>query len=97
MVGLSLPVEALRPLVEQVVDVALARLEAARAMLPDGRLCYSEPEAAALLGLHVHQMRDERTRGRISASVGPGRKILYTRQDLLDYLAARRWQANGHS
>ena len=31
-------------------------------------------------------------RGRIQAAVGPGRKILYARSDLLNYLAARRWE-----
>ena len=48
-----------------------------------------------MMGLHPHQLRDERLRGRIKASVGPGRKILYSRQDLLDYLEARRWDGEG--
>jgi hypothetical protein len=90
--SLTIDPEALRPLIEQTVRAVLARLEADRAQL-DGRLAYSESEAAALLGLHAHQLRDERLRGRIQASVGPGRKILYTRQDLMDYLLSRRWEA----
>jgi hypothetical protein len=86
--------DALRPLVQQVVTEALAQLEQARAALPD-KLAYSEAEAAALLSLEQHQLRDERRRGRIEASVGPGRKILYSRQQLVDYLARRPWQADG--
>jgi len=35
--------------------------------------------------------RDERLRGRIQASVGPGKKILYGHADLLRYLADNRW------
>jgi len=76
--------------VRTTVAVVLAQLETDRAKL-NGRLAYSEAEAAALLGLEPHQLRDERRRGRIQASVGPGRKIMYTRQDLLDYLHSRRW------
>lgn len=76
--------------VQETVVTVLAQLDGDRAKLND-RLAYSEHEAAALLGLEWHQLRDERRRGRVSASVGPGRKIMYTRQDLLDYLHARRW------
>jgi hypothetical protein len=81
----------LTPLIQEVVQQTLARLEEVRAALPD-KLAFPEPEAARLLSLNSHQLRDERRRGRITASVGPGRKILYSRQDLLDYLAARRWE-----
>jgi hypothetical protein len=91
---LQLGGEALVPLVRQVVQEALAQLEAARAALPD-KLAYGEAEAAALLSLQPHQLRDERLRGRIKASVGPGRRILYTRAQLLEYLARREWQPSG--
>jgi hypothetical protein len=90
--SLSLPPELLRPLVRQVVEETIARLEQARAALPADRLAYTEPEAAALLGLRVHQLRDERLRGNVKASVGPGRKILYDRNELLAYLSCRPWQ-----
>jgi len=86
---LSLPAGALRPLIEEVVSAAIARLEEARAKLPD-RLCYSEPEAAALLGLKPHQLRDERRRGRIQASNIVGRQIRYLPSDLTAYLMSRR-------
>ena len=90
--ALSLAVEpdALTRLVRTVVEETLSALEADRASLGE-KLAYPEPEAAALLSLNPHQLRDERLRRRIKASVGPGRKILYSHQDLLDYLAERRW------
>jgi hypothetical protein len=95
--SLALDPEALRPLVQLVLDQALARLDAARATLPEGKLCYSEEEAARLLGLEPHVLRDERRRGRIGASSIVGRRIRYLHQDLLDYLLGRRVPAgNAH-
>ena len=79
-----LNVEALKPLIEATVVSVLSRL-------PDDRLAYGEAEAAALLGLESYQLRDERLRGRIKASTGPGRKVLYSRDQLLEYLASRPW------
>jgi hypothetical protein len=90
-VALTIDSEALRPLIAEVVRETVAVLDADRARLGE-RLAFSEPEAAALLGLQTHQLRDERLRGRIKASVGPGRRVLYSREDLLAYLAARRWE-----
>jgi hypothetical protein len=96
--------QALRPLILAVVAetvpaavmATVAALESQRAALPaDGRLAYPEAEAARLLGLRAHQLRDCRLRGEIEASVGPGRKVLYTREQLLAYLAGRRWTKNG--
>jgi hypothetical protein len=82
---------ALQPLIRAVVEATLAAVEIDRSALPD-KLAFSEAEAARLLSLHQHQLRDERQRGRVEASVGPGRKILYSREQLLDYLASRRWE-----
>jgi hypothetical protein len=90
MIAVQIDPESLRPLIDAAVAVAIARMEAGRAAL-DGRMAYSEPEAADLLGLKTHQLRDERLRGRISASMGPGRKILYSRDNLARYLAGRPW------
>jgi Helix-turn-helix domain len=92
--ALQLNADALKPLVELVVAEALAQLDAARAAL-DGKMAYPEAEAAALLSLQPHQLRDERRRGRIAASIGPGRKVLYRREDLVAYLMGRRWEGNG--
>jgi hypothetical protein len=57
-------------------------------------LAYSEAEAARLFGLKVHQLRDARLRHEISASQIAGRRIRYTREDLLEYLASHRWGQN---
>lgn len=84
--------EDLRPLVREVVAEVLEQAEAERAKLNDHRIAYSEAEAARMLGLERHQLRDERTRGNIGASVVVGRRIRYTRDDLLEYLGRRRYE-----
>jgi hypothetical protein len=88
--SLHLDPDALRPLIESVVTKVLARLEDQRAKLPDDRLAFSEEEAARLIGLEPHVLRDERRRGKIAASSIVGRRIRYTRADLIAYLTARR-------
>jgi hypothetical protein len=94
-INLDLDPATLEPLIRRVVEETFARLESERARLDNGKLAYPEAEAAALLSLAPHQLRDERRRGRIKASIGPGRKVLYTRQQLIDYLVSRPWQQNG--
>jgi hypothetical protein len=93
--GMSLHIEpeVLRPLVEEVVAEAIARLESARGAL-GGKLAYSEGEAARLLSLEPWVLRDERQRGRIQASQIVGNRIRYTHDDLVRYLAGRRWSGN---
>jgi hypothetical protein len=93
MAGINLQLEPdiLEPLIRQVVRETIAACDAERSKL-DGKLAYSEPEAARLLGLEPHVLRDERLRGRIGASAIVGRRIRYTRQDLMDYLLGRRWE-----
>ena len=93
-VALSIDAETLRPLIAAVVAETLAALDVDRAKLGD-RLAYSEPEAARLLGLNTHQLRDERLRGRIAASAIVGKRIRYQRSDLLAYLSERRTAAKG--
>jgi len=56
------------------------------------KLACTEAEAARMLGLHTHQLRDERREGKIQASQIRGRRIRYTEQDLLHYLAGRRYE-----
>jgi hypothetical protein len=89
----------LRSLVEIVVAEALRQLEAERQQVNGDVLAYGEPEAARLLGLEEHVLRDERRRGRIVASKIVGRRIRYMRSDLVTYLAGRRvnGERNGHS
>jgi hypothetical protein len=85
----ALDVEALKPLIAEVVAQTMTAVRESEAALPD-KLAFSEPEAARLLGLEPHQLRDERLRGRIKASQIVGKRIRYCRADLLDYLAQRR-------
>jgi len=82
--------EAMRPLVVAVARQVAAEMMGAANAIPDGRLAYSEAEAASMLGLNPHQLRDERRRGRIAASVIVGNRVRYSRDDLVGYLAARR-------
>jgi hypothetical protein len=94
--SLHLHGQALIPLIRAVVTEVLAQLEADRQQLPaDGRIAFSEEEAARMLGLEPHQLRDERRRGRVAASSIVGRRIRYTREDLIAYLAERRIAAEG--
>jgi hypothetical protein len=58
---LYLPSELLRPLIRQVVEEVIAALEQFRAQGGD-KIAYSEVEAATLLSLRPHQLRDERRR-----------------------------------
>jgi hypothetical protein len=86
----------MRPLIAEVVREVLAQLASEQAKLGDGnRICFSEPEAAVLLGLNEHCLRDERRRGRITASAIVGRRIRYRRQDLERYLIGRQVNGNG--
>ena len=82
---IKLDPQDLKPIVGSVLCEVLQRFEG------DQRIAYSEEEAAALIGVAATTLRDERLRGRIEASL-VGRKVRYTRQQILDYLARRRWQ-----
>jgi len=75
---------ALKPLITVVVRATLEELQAADAKL-DGRLAYPEPEAAALLGVAPHVLRDARRRGELSARLC-GKRYLYDRRELLRFL-----------
>jgi len=87
-VNVSIATDDLRDFIKAVVSETLGELE--RAGPPNGRIAFSEPEAAALIGLLPHQLRDERLRGRIEASQVVGRRVRYLRADLLEYLARGR-------
>ena len=76
--------EDLRPLVHLAVAEALDRMEEERAKF-NGRLAFTEPEAAVLLGVKPHVLRDCRRRGELQGAK-VGSKIVYTRADLLDFL-----------
>ena len=54
-----------------------------------GRLAYTEAEAASLVGVERHVLRDARLRHEIEAS-RVGKRIVYTRDELLRFLHAQR-------
>jgi hypothetical protein len=93
MSGLNLQIDAaaLKPLIAAIVAETIAAVEARIAGLDAGRVAYTEPEAAAALGLQASQLRGEREMRRVRASVGPAGRILYTREALVEYLASRPW------
>jgi hypothetical protein len=87
---LRLDADSLRPLVQLVVGEVLAALDAER-----DRVAWTESEAAGLLGVKDHVLRDLRLTGQVSASRSVGGRILYQRSDLVAYLAERRVEADG--
>jgi hypothetical protein len=69
-----------------IVKAALVEVLAERERLGDTeRLGYPEPEAACLLGLAAHQLRDARRRGEIDGR-RIGRSVVYSRAALLAWL-----------
>jgi hypothetical protein len=76
--------EALAPLVERIVSQTLDRLGDERERL-GSRLAYPLSEAAKLLGVRAHVLRDARRRGEIRGRV-IGRKLLFTRGELMRFL-----------
>jgi hypothetical protein len=78
----------LRPLVQAIVAETLAAVGSASAGGVE-RLAYTEKEAAALLGVGPHVLRDARLRGEICATRCGGR-IGYVRGELVAYLARNR-------
>lgn len=80
--------DTLRPLVHLAVAEALERMEEERAKTA-GRLAFTEPEAAVLLGVKPHVLRDCRRRGELQGAK-VGSKIVYTRADLLEFLERQK-------
>ena len=87
--NLSLDPADLRPLVAAVVAETLAALDNAAKQSTGTRLAYSEAEAAALLGVGRHVLRDARLRGEITATKVGGR-LAYEAVELAAYLARNR-------
>ena len=77
-------VRDLQPIIAAAVRATLAEVETEQFKL-NGRLAYPEPEAAALLGVERHVLRDCRLRGEIEARK-VGAKIVYSRESLLRFL-----------
>lgn len=92
MMQITVPTTQLEPLVKEVIRQAVTEFRQLD-LQTNNRLAFSEAEAAALLGLHRHVLRDLRQRGEINHSRGPGKRILYCRKHLEDYLMSREVRA----
>ena len=89
MAKLELDPDELRPLITTIVTEVLNSTH--QIGLPDDRIAYTEPEAAAMLGVRPHVLRDARLRGEIEASTC-GKRIVYTLEALRAFLVRNRWQ-----
>jgi len=85
---LQIDKEDIRPIIEIAVSEALRKIEGDRSRIPR-RLGYLEAEAAALLGVKQHVLRDARLNGEIEATKIGGR-IGYEHSELLAYLSRNR-------
>ena len=87
--------DGLKPVIAAVVQETIENLSASGLLASSGtirKIAFSEAEAARLIGLNQHQLRDERRAGRIQASQIRGRRIRYTEDDLRRYLAERQYE-----
>ena len=73
------------PIVERIVAETLRQHGDSQAKV-DGRLGYAESEAAALLGVQPHVLRDCRLREEISARK-VGKRYIYSRDSLMNFLS----------
>lgn len=80
--------ESMRQFIAQVVAETVERLEEDRDRLKK-RIAFKEHEAAELLGIQRHTLRDARLRGEVEAS-RLGRRIIYSRGQLLRLLERNR-------
>ena len=78
----------LRPVIEQIVAATLVQIQSEEAKLGD-KLAYTEPQAAMILNIKPHVLRDARLRGEVSGS-RVGKRILYERDELLRFLRQQR-------
>ena len=74
----------LKPIIVEMVRAVLAEIGDNHARL-DGKLAYAEVEAAAMIGVARHVLRDCRLRHEIVASK-VGKRYLYPRESLLRFL-----------
>jgi hypothetical protein len=95
-IELSVDPEQLRQLIGEAVRAYIEQAGAG-GFQQDGRLAFTEEEAAEKLGLAEHVLRDERLRGRIKASKIVGARIRYTLLDLQAYLEGRPYVPKGQA
>ncbi len=83
---IELDPESLLPIIEASVEAAIRRMDAADAKLGD-RLGFTESEAAQLIGVKPHVLRDLRLRGEIAVPQ-IGKRYIYSRELLAKLLTA---------
>lgn len=81
---------ALKPLIESIIKQVISTVDDRNIL--KGKLVVDETEAARLLGLKKHCLRDERLRGGIKASQTVGNRIRYTAADLIGYVLEHRYE-----
>ena len=86
---IDIELDDLQPLVQSIVDATLERIDRAQAKLSPDRLAYSEQDAAAIIGVARHSLRDARLRGELNAS-RCGKRVVYQRSELVKYLTDRK-------
>ena len=74
----------LQPLIEATVRATLDQVADENAKF-NGRLAFSEAEAASLLGVKVHVLRDARLRNEIKAKK-VGKSFRYSRNQLVRFM-----------
>jgi hypothetical protein len=72
----------LKPIVAEVVAEVMERFG------NDDRISYTETEAAELVGVKRHVLRDERLKGHVRHGK-VGNRIVYTRRQLLEFVEGR--------
>lgn len=82
-VSLQIGVDVLRPLIKQIIREVVQELNDDREQF-GGKLAYPLPEAAALLGVRQHVLRDARGRGELVGRL-IGKKIVFSREELVAY------------
>ena len=74
----------LQPIIAATVKATLEQVADENAQL-NGRIAFSEPEAACLLGVKSHVLRDARLRGEIQAKK-VGKSFRYSRNQLVRFM-----------
>ena len=87
--NLEIPESDLQSLVEVVVRQTIEQLRSGDLLAGESRLAVLETEAASMIGVKAHSLRDARLRGEITATKIGGR-IGYEITELRAYLARNR-------
>ena len=83
---INLDDEVLAPLVARITKQVVEQLDETRAKF-GGRLGYTLPEAAAMIGVKPHVLRDARARGEIRGRL-IGKRLIFSRDELIRFVNA---------